>query len=454
MIHFEAWRRSSVVYAVGLFLAGVAFLGIAGNREGVSQNQPSRGAAPELSVIELSGRTVPTYVEYIGNTDASDTVEIRARVDGYVENKYFETGQTVQKGQLLYLLDQRTYLAEAQKAKAAVAKAEAGVQYAKEGVEVLEAEALVLQSEAQLIQAQQDVARYTPLVKEEAAPQQDLDAAIASERGLEEEVKARKAQLTQTKLTQKTQIALAVAELASAKAELRLAELNLEYTEITAPVGGRIGETQILTGGLATKNSSSPMTLLSPLDPIQVKIKVGEKEYLSFIEKLSKTGEGKLELKGQPQSLQLILGDGSVYPFPGKFRSADRMVDSQTSTLEVTLDFPNPQSILLPGAFSRVLVKSSEKSGALLVPQRAVMELQGNRSVYIVDTDNKVAARNIKATNRVGSLWVVEEGLQPGDRVIVEGLQQVKPGVAVQYKVIPEPALEQAVTPAAKPVSQ
>ncbi|MFB3788207.1 MAG: efflux RND transporter periplasmic adaptor subunit [bacterium] len=454
MIQITLLRRNSVIYAVVLLLAGIAFLVIAGNREGISQNQPARGAAPELSVIELTPRTVPTYVEFIGNTDASDTVEIRARVDGYVEQTFFETGQMVQKGQRLYILDQRTYQAEMQKAKAAVTKAEAGVQYAKEGVEVLQAEALMLQSEAKLIQAQQDVARYTPLVKEEAAPQQELDAAIANQRGLGEEVKARKAQVTQTKLTQKTQIALAAAELEAAKANLRLAELNLEYTEIMAPVGGRIGETQILTGGLATKMSPTPMTLLSPLDPIQVKIKVGEKEYLGFIQKLARAGEEQPAVKDQPHAFQLLLGDGSVYPHPGKFRSADRTVDPQTGTLELVLDFPNPQSTLLPGVFSRVLVKSNEKSGVLLVPQRAVMELQGNRSVYIVGADNQVAARPVKATDRVGSLWVIEDGLRPGDRVIVEGLQQVKPGMAVQVKVIPEPALDQAAAPAAKPVAR
>ena len=193
-------------------------------------------------------------------------------------------GQLVKAGELLYVLDQRTFSAELQKAKATVAKAEADLQFAKEGVEVLRAESRLAQSRAALVKAEQDVARYRPLVKEQAARKKTWTALLHSNRCSREEMNARKAELTQTKLTQRTQIALAAAELEFARATQRLAELNLDYTEIKAPVNGRIGESNIFVGGLATANSTNPLTLLSPLDPIQVKVKIGEREYLNYIQ--------------------------------------------------------------------------------------------------------------------------------------------------------------------------
>jgi membrane fusion protein (multidrug efflux system) len=339
--------------------------------------------------------------------------------------------------QLLYVLDQRTYNADLQKAKAAVAKAEADLQFAKEGVEVLRAESRLAQSRAALVKVDQDVARYGPLVKQQAAPQVDLDTALAQQQVLREEVNARKAELTQTKLQQRTQIALAAAELESARATQRLAELNLDYTEIKAPVNGRIGESNIFVGGLATANSSQPLTLLSPLDPIQVKVKIGEREYLNYVKKTLDEGERGRRAAGL--AFQLLLADGSTYRSPGRFRSADRAVDPQTGTLEITLDFPNPDLSLLPGTFSRVRVQTGEKGGVFLVPQRAIRELQGVRSLYLVDNEDKVVTRTVTATDRIGGLWVIEKGLEAGDRVIVEGIQRVQPGVKVQYKVEPEP---------------
>ena len=393
-------------------------------------------------------RTIPIYNEYTGTTDATETAEIRARVDGYIEQRLFDAGQLVKANQLLYVLDQRTYSAELQKAKAKVAKAEADLQFAKEGVEVLRAESRLAQSQAALVKADQDVARYRPLVRQEAAPQIDLDAALAQQQVLREEANARKAELTQTKLQQRTQIALAAAELEFARATQSLAELNLDYTEIKAPVNGRIGESNIFVGGLATANATNPLTLLSPLDPIQVKVKVGEREYLGYIQKAST--EAERSTRAVELAFQLLLADSSTYQYPGRFRSADRAVDPQTGTLEITLDFPNPTFTLLPGTFSRVRGQTGEKSGVFLVPQRAVRELQGVRSVYLVDNDDKVVSRTVTAGERLGNLWVIEKGLEAGDRVIVEGLQRVQPGVKVTYKVEPEPKLELAAGPAAR----
>jgi membrane fusion protein, multidrug efflux system len=406
-----------------------------------SQTKPGAPSAPPptVSVIEVSPKALPLYTEYTGTTDALDTVEIRARVDGYIEQKLFNGGQLIKAGERLYLLDQRTFSAEVQKAKAAVAKAEADLQYAKEGVEVFRAESRLAQSRATLIKGEQDVARYTPLVQAQAASQQDLDASVAQRDVAKEEVAARKTELTQTKLTQRTQIALAAAELESARASLRLAELNLGYTDIRAPVTGRIAESDAFVGSLATKNSSKPLTQLSPLDPIQVKVKIGERDYLNYTRTLSPNPEERQKQIGASFHFQLLLGDGSTYPYPGRYRSGDRAVDPQTGTLEVTLDFPNPEAVLLPGIFSRIKIQTGEKSGVFLVPQRAIMELQGVRTVYVVGKEGTVEARTVTTSDRLGSLWAVEKGLAAGDRVIVEGIQRVQPGTKVNVKTEPEP---------------
>jgi membrane fusion protein (multidrug efflux system) len=438
-----SWYRLAVAWSL-LLLCGAGCNEV---KSASKQETPSAPAVP-VTVIQVNPRTIPIYNEYTGNTDATETAEIRARVDGYVDQRLFDAGQLVKADQLLYVLDQRTYRAEMQKAKATVAKAEADLQFAKEGVEVLRAESRLAQSRAALIKADQDVARYRPLVRQEAAPQIDLDAALAQQQVLTEEVNARKAELTQTKLQQRAQIALAAAELEFARATQRLAELNLNYTEIKAPVNGRIGESNIFVGGLATANSSQPLTLLSPLDPIQVKVKLGERDYLAYVQKVStETERGR---RAADLAFQLLLGDGSTYRYPGQFRSADRAVDPQTGTLEITLDFPNPDFTLLPGTFSRVRVQTGEKSGVFLVPQRAIRELQGVRTLYLVDSEDKVVARTVTAADRIGGLWTIEKGLEAGDRVIVEGLQRVQPGVKVQYKVEPEPKLELAAGPAAR----
>jgi len=443
-------NHTSFAWYVMAMTLSLLLIGVSGCTEVKSagtQETPGAPAVP-VTVIQVNPRTIPIYNEYTGNTDATETAEIRARVDGYVDQRLFDAGQLVKADQLLYVLDQRTYKADLQKAKATVAKAEADLQFAKEGVEVLRAESRLAQSRAGLVKVDQDVARYRPLVRQEAAPQVDLDTALAQQQVLKEEVNARKAELTQTKLQQRAQIALAAAELEFARATQRLAELNLDYTEIKAPVNGRIGESNVFVGGLATANASQPLTLLSPLDPIQVKVKLGERDYLNYIQK-TRT-EAERSRRAADLTFQLLLGDGSTYRYSGRFRSADRAVDPQTGTLEITLDFPNPDFTLLPGTFSRVRVQTGEKSGVFLVPQRAIRELQGVRTLYLVDSEDKVVARTVTAGERIGGLWAIEKGLEAGDRVIVEGLQRVQPGGKVQYKVEPEPTLEQTTQSAVR----
>jgi membrane fusion protein (multidrug efflux system) len=209
----------------------------------------------------------------------------------------------------------------------------------------------------------------------------------------------------------------------AARALLRTAELNLQYATIHAPITGRVGDSLIQVGGLVSRNAAQPLTTIVPLDPIWVRFKVSEAEVPNY---------QRLDTKALP--LQLILGDNSVHPFPGRFQNTVNQVDPKTGTLEMQVTFPNPQDTLLPGQFGRVRVRSSEKKNAILVPQKAVQELQGLQSVFTVGPDNKVLARSVVTGERVDERWVIEQGLKPGDRVIVEGLQKAQPGAIVSPK--------------------
>jgi len=338
---------------------------------------------------------------------------------------------------LLYQIDARTYRAEVQRAAAEVARSEAQLNFAREGVEVIRAESELAQAEASRIKAEQDVARVRPLVREKALPEQDLDAATANQRVAQNNYKAHEANVHQLRLTQKTSIQQAEAALQAAKASLRLAELNLAFTEIRAPASGRIGETRIQVGGLVSANSPEPLTLISPLDPIYVEFTVTERDYLDYSKAQFAIGQtARSALATVP--LELLLADGSVYPHAGHFKFADRAVNVQTGTLKLIADFPNPNRMLLPGQFSRVRLRRGTKEGVFVVPQRAVQELQGLRQLLLLDNANRVFQRTVTATERIGSMWVIEKGLNPGDRVIVDGLQKATPGSQVTPRMVAE----------------
>lgn len=402
------------------------------------------GGAPRfpVSVMKVSLRSVPIFQEYIGSTFAQDTVQINARVNGYIDKWLFKPGDFVSAGQLLYQIDARTYKAEVDKAKAELARSEAQLAFAKEGVDVLRAESELAQAEATLIKAEQDVERVRPLVKENALPEQDLDAVLANARVARNTYRAREASVTQFRLTQRTQIQQGEAAVNSAKAALATAELNLQFTQIAAPVAGRVGETKVQVGGLASANATEPLTLLSPLDPIFVEFKVGEREYLEYSRKqqAAQQATGK-QIPVQP--LKLLLADGTEYPYAGQYKYADRAVDVATGTLKLIADFPNPKRMLLPGQFGRIRLQTGMKEGVFVVPQRAVTELQGLRQLMVVDKDDRVAARTVTATDRVGNQWVIEKGLNEGDRVIVDGLQKAMPGAYVTPKLVAEAPVAQ-----------
>jgi membrane fusion protein, multidrug efflux system len=379
---------------------------------------------PTVSVVEVQPQTVPIYAEYAAQTFARDAAEIRGQVDGYIRKRLFQTGADVKAGEVLYILDLRPYQADVDKAKGDVAQSEANVEFAKRQVALLQAEADLVQAQANELKAQQDVDRLTPLVKQDAAAQQDLDNALAELKANHANVEARKANVEQTRLSTRIQVATSSAQLEANQALLRTARLNLEYATITAPISGRIADSAIQVGGLVTKNSATPLTTIVPLDPIWVRFKVSEADYLNS---LKESGSG--DLRQSP--LELLLADNSVFAYKGHIQNATNQVDSKTGTLELQATFSNPHHVLLPGQFGRIRLRVRERQGALLIPQRAVEELQGMQSVMTLGPGNKAQARGVVIGDHSGDNWVVEQGLKPGDRVIVEGLMSVRPGSVV-----------------------
>lgn len=420
-----------------LLAAAMALLHTACGR--VEKPVLAQQGAPRFPVtaVAVSVKSVPIHQEFIGATFALNTVQVNSRVSGYIEKWLFRPGDFVSEGQLLYLIDQRTYRAEVQRAAAELARTEAQLILAREGVEVMRGESELAQAAASLVKAEQDVARVKPLVAEKALPEQDLDAATANLRIAQNNSRAREANVNQLRLTQRTSIQQAEAAIQSAKAALQIAQLNLGFTEIKAPAAGRIGETKIQVGGLVSANSPEPLALISPLDPIFVEFTVTERDYLDYSKtQFAKKQTAREALKKVP--LELVLADGSVYPHAGSYRYADRAVNVQTGTLKLIGDFPNPDRMLLPGQFSRVRMRTGTKDGVFLVPQRAIQEMQGLRQLFLLDPEDRVVQRTVTATDRIGAMFVIEKGLNAGDRVIVDGLQKAIPGTQVTPRMTSE----------------
>jgi membrane fusion protein (multidrug efflux system) len=401
---------------------------------------PPAAAATPVVVVEIQPADIPIFAEFAAQTYARDMVEVRGRVDGYLERWLFRPGSEVRAGDTLYVLDLRPYEASVQQARANLKQGEADLDYARRQVSLLQAQANLATAQANLIKVQQDYERLKPLVDADAASKQDLDAAVAALRAGEANLRALQASVDQATISTKTQIDSTQAKTESLKAAVQTAELNLQYGTIRAPISGRIGDSLIPVGGLVNPNSAQPLTTIVPLDPIWVRFKVTESEYLSWAKRGQRTLGGDLPLR-------LILADNSEFPSKGQIADSLNQVDPKTGTLELQASFPNPQRRLLPGQFGRVRVQVDERKNALLVPQRAVQQLQNMQTVYAVGQDNKVQTRAVTTAERVGDLWVIDQGLKPGDRVVVEGQLKVRPGALVQ------PLPYRAPADAAKPKS-
>ena len=384
--------------------------------------------APAIAVVvtEVAQRTVPIYSEFVGQTRADDTVEIRARVEGILEKVYFKEGSPVKKGQLLFTIDKRTFEAALQSAKATQAKAEADLQQARQRTDVLQAQAQVADAEAVHSKTEQDLRRIRPLAKEKAVTELELDAAIAAEKSAKATVDARKANLTNLEAAVKYTIERANAEVSAAKARVIQAELDLSYCEIYSPINGIIGFLQVDEGNLVGKSEATLLATVSSSNPLLVDFSLSETDYMKLTDPET-AGKNAGNLR-----FELILSDDSVFPHSGTFKVIDRTVDPQTGTMKVESVFPNPGSYLRPGQFARVRVAVAERENAILVPQRAIQEMQGAKTVLVVDAENKVSVRTITVGDRSDNNFIVLDGLSAGERVIVEGMQKVRPGSQVK----------------------
>jgi membrane fusion protein (multidrug efflux system) len=393
------------------------------------------GPPPAVVVQELRPQTVAIPSDFVARTVADQTVEICARIEGVLIEMSFEEGKKVQKDQVLFRIDPALYEANLQTAKAQLAKAQADLTLAQDKVSIRIAEANVKQAEASLVKADQDVARLEPLVKEEAVPQQDLDAAVAQQKVAQADLESAKARKENTALTQKVDIEQALAAIESGKAAVAKAELDLSYTVIKSPIDGIIGRQEVSVGNLVGRGEPTQLATVSTMDPMRIDFSLSEADYLIFMKRRLAGDANKAAIE-----LGLVLADGSLYPQKGTVAMIERGLDATTATIPVSASFPNPDSLLRPGLFARVRAEVQQIENALLVPQRAVMEMQGAKSVLVVGPDNVVAARTITLGDRLGGNYLVLNGLNAGDRVIVEGQQKARPGKPVTPAAAAAPA--------------
>ena len=377
---------------------------------------------PSVIVAEVSQKTVPIYSEFVGQTRAEETVELRARVEGTLEKVYFREGSVVRKGQLLFTIDKRPFAAALQSARALAVKAASDLAQAQQRTDVLQAQAELADAQAVLTRADQDVNRLAPLAKEKAVTEQDLDAALATQKSARATVDSRKANLTNLEAAVKYTIERARAEVSASQARITQAALDLSFCDIHAPLSGVIGFLQVDEGNLVGRGDATLLATISASDPLLVDFNVSEIEYLKL------TDPETAGQKAGDLSFDLLLSDESVHPHHGRFRVLDRSVDPATGTLKAQAAFPNPGSYLRPGQFARLRVAVAQRENAILIPQRAVQELQGANTVMVVDAENKVQLRTVKLGDKADKDVVVLEGLNSGERVIVEGMQKVRPG--------------------------
>jgi len=373
--------------------------------------------APDVMVADVEQRDLPIEREWVGTLDGMVNASIKAEVTGYLLRQAYTEGSLVHKGQLLFEIDPRPFQAAVDQADGQLAQSHAQLAQAQAGL--VQAEAQLANAEANQRKAQMDEERYIPLVQQQAVTQQDLDNALQTNQAQKAQVAAAKAQME----TAKAQIEAGRAGVKAAEAALETAKVNLEFTRLTSPIDGIAGAAAVQVGNLVGP-SANAVTTVSTLDPIKANFTVGEQEYLSLARA---DALHRLELK-------LVLADGTVHSQPGRFSFADRQVDPSTGAIQLTGLFPNPGNALRPGQFAKVRAAIGMRAGALLVPQRAVIDTQGTYIVAVVDPNNTVRFAPVKAGDRLGSKWIINEGLKPGERVVTDGLFHIRPGALVNPK--------------------
>jgi membrane fusion protein (multidrug efflux system) len=339
-----------------------------------SEKEKPAPPPPGVTVTAVVQKDVPIYQEWVGTMTGNIDADIRPKVEGFLLSRLYLEGSFVQKGQPLFRLDPR-------QAQAAVEQSQGQLERAQ----------------AVLAQADIDVNRYTPLVAQKAVSQAELDKANTLKRAGE-------------------------AEVSGAQAALDNAKLNQAWTTVVSPISGIAGIAKVGIGDLMTPNTV--MATVSAVDPVYVDFSITEQDYLRFVRE--KAGQSAAR-----KNLELILGDGTVFPHRGRVLLVNRAVDTHTGTIQVRAEFPNPGNLLRPGQYARIRAVTEERKNALLVPQRAITELQGIYQVGIVGADNKVSIKSVKLGPQFSDLWVVDSGIEPGDKVVVDGLQRLKDGMVV-----------------------
>ncbi|MFL6231626.1 MAG: efflux RND transporter periplasmic adaptor subunit [Thermoanaerobaculia bacterium] len=356
---------------------------------------PPPQGPPAVVVTQVVQRDVPVYQEWIGTTEGNVNAEIRPRAEGYLLRRVYSEGSFVRQGDLMFEIDPRQVQAQLQQAQGDLA-----------------------QAQAQLSKAQQDVNRFRPLAAQKAVSQQELDNALSSAAAAKAVVDAKQAAVHQ-------------------------ARLNLGWSRVTAPISGIAGTAQAQVGNLVSP--STVLAVVSQCDPIRVLYPLSEQEYLHLQERLRRSPSA------HEDNLELILADGSTFPHKGHLLFSDRQVDVKTGTIGTVAVFPNPGNLLRPGQYAKVRAVTEVKTAALLIPQRAVNQLQGSFQVAVVGSDDKAQIRPVVPGVRVGKLWEIDSGLQPGDRVVVEGFSKVKPGITVRPREAP--AEEAEASPSTSPMT-
>jgi membrane fusion protein (multidrug efflux system) len=420
---------------LGTVLIGAAVLAAAGCESSVGANgQAAPAPPPEVGIATVERRSVSIARDFTARTEAVPTVEIRARIPGVLEEVRFKEGTEVKHGQVLFVIQQDEYRAALETARAQLAKARADLTRARDASVIDRARAELAQRQADLEKARQDVARYRPLAEARAIPQQDLDTSVAQEKVAAAAVDTFAAQLKDTELAQRTQIQLAEAAVEAGKAAVTQAELNLGYTTVRSPITGIIGKVAVDRGNLVGKAEPTLLATVSTVDPIYVDFSIPEADYLRLASRV------RLDPQGRPQGerppLELFLTDDRPLPQKGSIVFVERAVDPKTGTIAVRAAFPNPDKSIRPGQFARVRGVVEQRADAVLVPQLAVQEQQGAKTVLVVEAGDKVALRPVTVAERIGELYVVKSGLRPGERVIVEGTQKVRAGM--QVKPVPK----------------
>jgi membrane fusion protein, multidrug efflux system len=393
-----AWTSAGVMalVAVVFFFAGHS------GAKPTAQTPPP----PVVEVAPVNQKDVPIYSEWIGTLTGQVNADIKAQVTGYLLRQNYKEGSYVTKGQLLFEIDPRTFQAALDQAKGQLAQAEA---------QVVLGEAQLATAQANELKSQLDVEKYGPLAKADAVSKQDLDNAVQTNLANQAQEQAAKAAISAAK-----------AQIQANQAAVETATINLDFTRIVSPIDGIVGIAQAQVGDLVSTNSGV-LTTVSTLDPIKDYFSVSEQEYLSLRKQFSGSN-------AEHWKLQLILADGTTYSRPGEFYFADRQVNPNTGAIQLAARFANPGNVLRPGQYGKVRAIMRVQRNALLIPQAAVNEQQGSHVVYVVGSDGKVAVRTVQVGERTGTMWLVQDGLKTGERVIVEGQQNLRPGMPVQTR--------------------